>query len=243
MERFLRGDPPLGALDDMIDRRYLYEKCNKGEVACGIAREALAMLVWQNFRRQPLHWVSTIFSRFHNNPSVLGFLVGQECIASLATYGLTIAHGVEIRPGRTTPFVGDVIALKETTLYVPTKPTCMAIDAIYCHIDEKAYIANIIPIQIAIANQHSDSEAKFFQNWKVWARELISSNYNIRFTFVWITEEGKTAVDHEPNVRCQTRSGAQWEVPASYASYQIPLFEVYKQLADGLKAVRSSDVT
>jgi hypothetical protein len=242
MEHFLRGESPLGTLDGMIDRRYLYEEKNQCQVACGIARETLAMLVCQKCPRQPLHWVSTALSRFHNNPSVLGFLVEQECIASLAVHGLKIAHGVEIRPSRTTPFVGNVTALKDTTLYVPTKPTCMVIDAIYCDINEGTRIANIVPVQITIANKHSDSEAKFFQNWKIWARELINSGYDIRFTFVWITEEGKTAVDHEPNVRCQTRSGAQWEEP-QYTSYQIPLFDVYKQLADGLKAVRSSNVT
>jgi hypothetical protein len=115
MESFLRGKDVSSELDIMIDHRYLDEVECRGQVVCGITHETLAMLVRQNSPRQPLQWVFTTVSQSKKNSSVLEFSVEQECIAYIASHGFKTGGKVVIPPIRTTPLVGNVVALQETT--------------------------------------------------------------------------------------------------------------------------------
>ena len=234
MGSFLSGEIQIATLEVMFDRRYLYRDENRhGQIVCGIAREALAGVVRQASPRLPLgHAWSVALVQYRDNPSVLGFLVEQQCIATIASSGLAITNRLQIPVTSITPFLGDVVELEKTGFYVPTKPNCMAIDWVYASVDEKNRTAHIIPFRITIAKTHSDSEAMFFQNWKHWTQLL--TGYEIKATFVWIVEDGKS-IQHVEEVQRALRSG--WGTPA-YTSYRIPLSDVNGPLAERLKVVR-----
>ena len=242
MGSFLAGEIQIATLEAKIDRRYLYRDENRhGQIVCGIAREALAGVIRQASPRLPLRqaWSAAVY-QYRDNPSVLGFLVEQQCIAIIASLGLRITDELEIPLTSITPFLRNIVELEETGFYVPTKPNCMAIDCVYAVVDETKRTAHIIPVQIAIAKKHSDSETKFFQNWKQWTQGLATRGYQIEATFVRVVEDSKSIQCVEA-VQRTLRSGLQGGIPA-YNSYRIPLSEVNAPLAERLKAARRTIV-
>jgi hypothetical protein len=102
----------------------------------------------------------------------------------------------------------------------------MAIDCIYISIDVQTRTANIVPVQITTANQHSHSERNFHQN--AWAQVLINGNYTIKVTFVWITEDGKTVEDLERKQH-KTRSLDTGAAISLCPRYTSSLLRAWKQ--------------
>ena len=74
MGGFIRDEIQLGQVEEVIDRRYLYEDNLQGLTVCGITREALASLIHKPSQHLPLadSWYVAL-RQYVNNPSVLGF--------------------------------------------------------------------------------------------------------------------------------------------------------------------------
>lgn len=199
--------------EDTIDRRYYYEDrvdnrsfARSQGISCGIAREALAYLLRENphTRLLPLSWHRHFFSS--KDPSVLG-LLEQFIIASIIKSGL---QDVGIPPNpEYVSFTGDITTLNRTGFYVPVKPRCRAIDAIWAQIDPASRTAYIVPIQNMIGKHHSDSEFNFFRNWDRWSSFIQGYEAkNVKVTFVWIVEEKPTIDSGSVEVKSTTlRSG------------------------------------
>ena len=54
MGGFIRNERLLFQIEEAIDRRYLYEENARGQIVCGITREALASLIHNSSQRLPL---------------------------------------------------------------------------------------------------------------------------------------------------------------------------------------------
>jgi hypothetical protein len=190
--KFLTGKRVLGTQLFLQNHRYQYRDDDGTHIVCGIAREAMAAAVRTGIPHLGMEdsWRDAFFQQ-RNNPSVLSFLVKQRLISTIASDGLELMDEVTIPSTPISSFLDDTVPLTKTCFLVPTKPNCLAVDCVYVNLDIEKCIATIIPVQITIAKNHSDSEAKFFQTWDKWTLGLESA-FTIRVVFLWIKEAGQT---------------------------------------------------
>ena len=172
----------------LYDHRYVYVQNGKGNVTCGLAREAMVL----GFR---FHGADIFLTdewreglrRWKDNPQVLGFYVEHLCLSSIGQKGLSIC-GFKLGPMEIVLF-DDEFPVYDTTkplvLYIPTRSTFKAIDGLVLNCEETR--AHLVPIQITINKRHLDFEGGFFSNWNRWNKGL--EKHEVKATFLWICEE------------------------------------------------------
>ena len=184
----------------LLDWRYFFvnEKDGTGRSTSGLARRALA----EYLRGVSNHTEFLSPTWFHkletsgSNPSILGFYTERMVISSLATKGHELVllgpnfqHMVrkQARPWRIQHFLRGLPILSKdigVTMYIPIEFNYKAVDAIAVSISAKG-IAEILGIQITIANRHSNSELLFFSNWEVWKKQLNGFEPKAKFLWIW----------------------------------------------------------
>ena len=117
-------------IPDYYDHRYFFVERNIGNYVCGLARETIAPILFQHNSRffLDLDWITAI-SKSSHNPSVLGFLVEQSCLAEISRSGLRVGD-VELKPEFTYTFdeLPTYDLKHKVTLYIPSTFNFKAID-------------------------------------------------------------------------------------------------------------------
>jgi hypothetical protein len=180
------------------DYRYFFkDDKGLGHSTCGVARDTIARALRQYGEAKFLDgsWFKALYTS-RNNPSVLGFIIEQMCLTSIAQTGLCVG-GRQLNPMLTSVFEGRAppfIDMKqEVTLYVPLRFNFPAVDAVIVEVDGKKKAVLLVPLQITIADRHSDSEEKFFETWADWEGQL--HGYSVRVLFVWVKEGTRSPVE------------------------------------------------
>jgi hypothetical protein len=217
----------------IYDHCYFYIKDKYGHYTCGLARDTMARMLRKHgadvFMDQI--WLDS-FVHFKANRSVLGFLVEEACLSSIAQIGLKVA-GLGLDSLKTIVFEQFPIydtSIKQA-LYIPYNFNHEAIDGLILKVNEEKNEAYIIPIQITIAKKHSKSEDKFFNNWKNWTSGL--TKYNIKTTFLWITENKPLKESVMANDR--TTRQATTIINPQYQKVVVTVREVNQNIGDSLK--------
>ena len=121
-------------------------------------------------------------SRGQGNPAIRGFFVEQLLLADIAERGLpALGKSWEGRLnlvvfGSNTHTPELPISNKpQKIIFIPSTFKFMTVDAIL-YMSEKQkggkMVATVVPLQITIANKHSDSEANFFPTWGIYEQKL-----------------------------------------------------------------------
>ena len=192
------------------DSAYFYKDDEGlGHSTCGVVRDRMAWLLRRYGEAKFLDdiWFEALH-RSCNNPAVLGFIVKQMCLTSIAQSGLPIGRK-NFYPVRTIVFGGrDPPAIDKqggVSLYVPLRFNFPAIDAILIEVEEEKKTVLLIPLQITIAERHSASEDKFFETWAKWERKFYG--YKVSLWFVWVTEGIRSRVESHPERKKDRRRG------------------------------------
>jgi hypothetical protein len=176
---------------------------------------------------------------FKNNRSVVGFMVEQMIISTLASSGVN-AGPLAIKAARITTFQGASTKLlnKDGHVYhVPLKFNLKAIDAIYVCVNTKKKTALVVPIQITVAKKHKDSVRAFFEDWATWSEAL--ADFTITVHFVWIHDGERDRREVEAKlIKLRGRDVLQWP---EHQVFFISVEQVDKDLAMTLEKIRPSD--
>lgn len=114
-------------------------------------------------------------------------------------------------------------------LFVPTRFNYEAIDGIVVMLGKTSKLIELYPIQITIADKHSDSEQMFFKKW--WPKYLrairkqLGTAYSISITFVWIYKDQEFVTNEVKDVPVETRRAVD-----KYTVFKLPFTVVMPDL-------------
>ena len=106
MRECLLGCATTNAGFENYDHRYFYVDNYVGHFTCGLARDTMAWKL-RSFGEDvflDFQWLNS-FTQVKNNPSMLGFVVEQACLSSIAQKGLKVV-GLGLDRMKTTMFKG-----------------------------------------------------------------------------------------------------------------------------------------
>ncbi|KAL1924642.1 uncharacterized protein VTP21DRAFT_4296 [Calcarisporiella thermophila] len=219
------------------DHNYFYFDENfTGHYTCGLARDVMTGLFRELGEDMFLNpkWLSSYMS-FQDNPAALGTILEQ---ASLNSISHNVA-GLELPSMKTIVCRGirrngtPVYDTKfELALYVPFACNLRAITGLILSLDEKNKTAHLVPIQINLGRDRSDSESRFLANWNSWTQGLMVRGDSVRTTFLWITE-GKHATDNLEAKIKETRRRAILKRP-EHASVCVAIEDVVREVGERL---------
>ncbi len=182
-----------------MDHCYFYvDSKGIGRYSCGLVRQAITEFLRIN-TEEPIflgpEWYDTLIT-FKNNLSVIGFTVEQIVISTIASAGLHSGN-FHLPPAQIFAFDGPTMRLsinKQFTYYMPLQFNQKVIDLLFASIDVQKKTAHVVPIQIAVAKQHKDSEAAFFADQGTWLHGL--EEFKVKKSFLWIHhgKRGQTEV-------------------------------------------------
>ena len=144
-------------------------------------------------------WEQALCSRGQGNPAIRGFFVKQLLLADIVGRGLTALGGknwggrlnlVVFGSDTHTPEL-SISNKPQKIIFIPLTSKFMAFDAIL-YMSEKQkggkMVATVVPLQVTIANKHSDSEAKFFPTWGIYEQKLSTMEHisDWQVIFLWI---------------------------------------------------------
>ncbi|KAF8521468.1 hypothetical protein BDD12DRAFT_103720 [Trichophaea hybrida] len=192
MSACLTGGSVGPATEKILDWRYFYVLHGSGRATCGIVREAAARFLRSTMGADEFltqHWHDSL-RMAGKNPSVLGFLTEQMLLSWIALSGCRAA-GEEFT-SHLTSFLFDnkrpkISQESGLSLDIPVSFNYRAVNAIIVAVDKVKNEAIATGIQITISKTHSDSEPKFFADWKWW--RIIVGCPNISFRLLWILED------------------------------------------------------
>ncbi|KAF8538638.1 hypothetical protein BDD12DRAFT_841601 [Trichophaea hybrida] len=174
----------------IVDSRYFYETQGTGRATSLIAQKALASFLRSAFSHSDFltpQWYHSVVQA-GDNPSVLGFFIEQMLLSWVSCHGCHKAgpefYGKEIPVQMFSDFPNHLP--DPVVLYVPMSYNFRAIDGILVHRDNASKAATIVPIQITISKPHSDSEEKFYGQWREWT--ALFEDWTIETRFLWIKE-------------------------------------------------------
>lgn len=209
-----------------------------GNCTCGLARQAAVTLIR---RASPGllgddTWLMALRT-FKDNPSVVGFLVEQACLSAISRTGFN--HGsINWKSFASTIFQGDLIQSIPTgnceKFFIPQNPFFRDIDALYLKVDDEKKTALVVPIQITTADEHADSEAKFYSRWPTWLDRF--DGYEVKTAFVWIVENCHSWEVKEEDIKT-TRSCSILVYP-KHERMVITVAEVSPTLGKSLASIR-----
>jgi hypothetical protein len=229
----------------MLDHRYFYEDPAFGAImryTCGLARQSMFSFVRRHGQESFFlggQWHQAMRA-FKNNPSVIGFIVEQIVISTIASYGLKIGAHV-IPPTKVTMFEGNIPELSPNTaytLYVSLDFNFKAIDSLFVALDHKTKVASVTGIQITIAKNHKDSEAQFFETLEMTTEPLRFEGFKVVPSFVWIHDGARGREQVEKAVR-KLRSRAVLTTH-EHTTYWVSLDQVDAVLAGVLSSIRNN---
>lgn len=227
----------------MLDERYFYFVGNIGHCSCGIVRDAVTEILLHHRPESLLgnDWVDAIKECPLDCPSLQGFLTELLCLNHISMFGLKhVDMNLEAMPISRYTYLPDFGSLKDipgTTccqLYIPRASNYDAIDGIIVLRNKTKRTLKLFPLQITIADRHSDSEAKFFETW--WLQYLdaahqafgtnlnanvTSKPYKISLSFVWIQNNPKVIAGLKKNVPMNSYRG--YPGPGNYDVYKLPI--------------------
>jgi len=255
---------------EYYDHRYFFVESDIGNYVCGLARETMAPILFKHRSRFFLdpEWINAI-SKSGRNPSMLGFLVEQSCLAEISCSGLRVGD-VNLQPDKTYFFEGfpDYDLAIGVTLYISLKFNFKAIDGLLLKIftekvtqevpvltksgkpstskgkprTKKTIVekkcAHLIPIQITLSKDHSDSVKKFFDDLHEYSENLRDYN-RIDYSFLWIKEGvSKTEAKHSQN--SYTPRGGQVLIHPEFTEHTIPIDHISTQIKNALDEARGA---
>ena len=190
-----------------VDWRYFHVEDMRGSASSLLARSILTSCMRADLelsRFGTVAWELALVSSGPENRAVQGFLAEQLLLVDIAERGLpAMGAGWE---GQFKPEIFQSITptlpisrKPVKILYIPSTANYKAIDAIL-YMTQKdlqnkgQMVATIAPLQITIADRHSDSEAKFFPAWDSYERQLSKMGYlsQQHIIFLWIYETIQT---------------------------------------------------
>ncbi|KIW99565.1 uncharacterized protein Z518_11304 [Rhinocladiella mackenziei CBS 650.93] len=206
---FLNETVPSGSSGhlDLIDHRYFYHNDEEtGGYTCGLVREAVADQLLVESR----NFLNTNFlgslRNFVNSRSMIRFIIEYAVLAVIQRDGLFICErskdGMRLKLFVNSSSI-DTDITNEWVLYRPLNYDNKAIDGIIVRIDtkkKKKYakgerpILSLYPIQITVADSHSDSHATFLKEYRQWIME--QSKFDVRLEFLWITPRRLNGKEH-----------------------------------------------
>jgi hypothetical protein len=229
----------------IYDHRYFYIKDKIGHYTCGLARGAITDVLRSYGEDIFLDsvWLDSLVT-FKNNPPVLGFIIEQACLSSISQKGLKIA-GLGFNNMKAITYTTKIPTYDKCsslTLYIPFAYNYKAIDGLILEItndepedkENKCGVVRLIPIQITIAKEHSDSESNFFARWNDWENDL--QEYEIQYIFLWITENIRESNEVELNQK-KLRSKRDWGHP-KYNNFFVTIEDVNKDISRKLEIAR-----
>ena len=248
----------LGWGDELVDHRYFYQDSKRvGNYTCGIARETAARML-RYFRMNDFGNTNFLQALDHyiNNPSVTGFFIEQAVLSCIANRGLDLSKELR-KPITTVMFLGDysIYNLRsDLTLYCPLSFNLRGIDGIILRleppvnptkhkmqVEEPKQKYFIFPIQITIAQSHSDSESAFFNHWAEWTAGIDLGQFEIEVEFLWISN--RLAAVKEIRVGSKRLKSGDKLTNPKYVSRNVPLNiisqDIWNSYQRALKSQRS----
>ena len=158
---------------ECFDNQYFYpdRTFSFGNSTCGLARQAGAIVVRTE---SPGRLVGDVWLRalrtFKDNPPVVGFLVEQACLSALSTTGFNHGNINSWGSFPATLFEGDLIKAIPSTgdsevFFIPKERIFGNKE--YFKVDDTKRTVLVVPIQITVAKEHADSEARFYSRWLI----------------------------------------------------------------------------
>jgi hypothetical protein len=223
--------------EELYDHRYFYVDRFTGHYTCGLARDVMAKTLRSLGEDRFLNWnwISS-FNDFKKNPSVLGFLVEQTCLSSIAQKGLHV-NGLGFNNMPTKVFersYPDYDLSLDLRLYIPFAYNFKAIDGLILSLDADQKIAKLVPIQVTISKNHSDSSGAFFTHWKDWTKGL--EGYTIEATFLWITED-KRDIEEKREVLKKLRGSSKLVYPKHKECF-VTVEDINRDIGTSLASAR-----
>lgn len=168
--------------------------------ANGLARQAMFSFIRRRGQESfflGAEWDQAL-KAFKNNRSVIGFIVEQIVISTLASKGLELGD-FNISAAKVTTFecTPQPSAETEHTLYVPLDFNFKAIDCLYVRLNYNEKVAFVTGIQITIAKDHKDNETQFFETLMMTTERLRNAHFEVVPSFMWIHdgERARTEVE------------------------------------------------
>lgn len=224
-----------GCIRNDLINRYFYFVNNIGHCVCGVVRDAVSAVLLRHFPDflQGDDWKRVISENEIDNPTLVGFIVDRICLSHIATFGLKCVNGrLEAMPMsqfQDVPNFG-VLGRKgrlNRQLFVPTRFNYDAIDGVVALLGKTKKTIDLLPIQITIANGHSDSEQMFLSKW--WPKYLaeirkqFGTAYTISITFVWIYKDQELVTNEVKDVPVKARGFINKN---KYTVFKLPIKSV-----------------
>ena len=199
-----------------FDWRFFFHRNAIADLSCLLARQYLSHCMKNDITMTDFQtggWRKAMAAAGPDNPSVLGFFTEQVLLGEIARSGLSaLGKGWEEEMSFQA-FGGGIPTLpreakKGTIMYVPMKPNYKGIDALFFKLvgeqgKRGKFKAIVVPMQITIAEGHSDSEAALFPTWRDCEVELGGLGFvtSIKIIFLWLVEQvpaGRQSGETEP---------------------------------------------
>ena len=123
---------------------------------------------------------------------------------------------------------------RELTLYCPLKFNLRGIDGIILRSEPLANLTKqknrgagrkrkcfMFPIQITVAQSHSNSESMFFNHWAEWTADIDLDQFDIEVEFLWISNRPATVKEVLAESK-RLKSGDKLTKP-KYVARNVPL--------------------
>ncbi|KAA8898507.1 hypothetical protein FN846DRAFT_910036 [Sphaerosporella brunnea] len=179
-----------------IDWRYFYASKRRGYCTSGLARKTLATFLRKESanstqRFLSSHWYESL-KLASNNPSVLGFLIEEIILSSIAEFGCQEAgEYFDQKRIPVTTFLTDQVQLVEDQLqlYIPRAWKYPGIVGVLIHRDNSSKKAFIVPIQVTVNQNYLELADEFFTRRMAmdWASPL--DGYETMVRILWIKED------------------------------------------------------
>ena len=240
MTACVRGDRVTSNDRSLFDLRHFYVDAKEiGRFTCGIAFEAM-MSILRTYDNAPFLdglWYEAV--ERSDNPIVRGFLAEQICLSHIAAHGLRAVHPELDRMSSVSfedkPAFDEFLSTGQTTrLYVPIAYNFMTVDGAILLLDRACKKATIFAIQFTLSQRHKQSDEEFHKRlWSTWIKPLVSAEFSVDSTFVWI--DTKQPSEHvKPKVVKALRSGDKVVHP-EYSVIHVGVETVHRKLAIALK--------
>ncbi|KAJ7034693.1 hypothetical protein C8F04DRAFT_1100658 [Mycena alexandri] len=230
---------------ELADRRYIYLDAQKrwrysGEI---VFRAIFKLAVeledcMQYFHVQ--HWLNCI-PLVRNNPAMLDYAIEYALTAELRN-GLRVGSKdfFPAIPLRSLPAGGRPSKLAESGIYVPMEFNHRYIDCVAVFLDPRNSTSEITIFQISNvqrSSDHSDSEAKFFEDsgdYLLW-QEAMPDDFKLTWNFVWLIN---TPAGVPPPAPYHKKKGPKiTDGPPARTVYTVGIKSVSKAVDDALRSL------
>jgi hypothetical protein len=213
----------------MIDHRFFYSNRGIGNYTCGIAREAVACVLWgYGDNSFGVTQKLTSLEQYIDNESVIGFFLECAILQTIQSNGLKVDGLSNAMPMITYRGFPTFDTNRSLALYVPCSYNFRGIDGIILRMDREKRRAYLFPLQVTVAKRHGDSEQSFFNDWDRWVRGF--EGFEVEVIFLWITAKDPSVEDKDEAYRSH-RSGKVLKNPA-FCSRNISFEDVNKTVWD-----------